>query len=693
MSRKVKRHDAESGEGPHSNEDSFEQEDDLGGESRSKSLWNRETILSLIIMIALLAGLGAALYFRLSPESVGDDPFAMLRGDAPKPTESEDEAATDESDLTPPPEAIASTEMTSFPTVAEPQGDSYGDPASYQQSDPWQGTATVSGPQPASAYAEQAGAMAEETVDQFSQQGQRAMDGFNEQADSIAQQGQQVLDSFNQQADSLSQQGQQAMDGFSQQAESLSQQGREAMDGFTQQADSLTQQAGDAWDQTSEAMGGQFQEAAGAVREQVDAVSQQLTDGVSQQTQQSLSDLANQAQEAVDEFTGQAGTAAEEFIQQAPDAVDTMTGQANDFVNEEMQRAEQYTQQAGDAAQDAFDRATGEANPLRTGSTTPQESPLSAFEPSASTPAADAGGTSASPEWSNTGTQQEPRVVIAEPPAQMSPTPRTTPSAAPAVPMETSPPNTGYGQSPPVASTPSSRRSSDGFGQPPASFDASAFEPPAERVPDYTPPTSRTMPPAVTSTPPAYGSQATTAPQAASPAVSQTPTDGGGTDNFNRSEATYTVQANDNYWLISEKLYGTGAYFKALFEHNRDRYPRANRLKVGDQIRTPPVEVLQQTYPKLCPRPRGSSTPLGATSGRAPASRMPVGSGRTYVVQQGDTLYDIARYELGEANRWYEIRQLNRDVLGEEADHLRPGVELRLPATEVASRAPATLNR
>ena len=153
------------------------------------------------------------------------------------------------------------------------------------------------------------------------------------------------------------------------------------------------------------------------------------------------------------------------------------------------------------------------------------------------------------------------------------------------------------------------------------------------------------------------------------------------------------MQANENYLLISEKLYGTGAYFKALFEHNRDRYPRANRLKVGDQIRTPPMEVLQQTYPKLCPRPRQSSTPLGATSGRAPASRMPVGSGRTYVVQQGDTLYDIARYELGEANRWYEIRQLNRDVLGEEADHLRPGVELRLPAIEVASRAPATLNR
>ncbi len=36
----------------------------------------------------------------------------------------------------------------------------------------------------------------------------------------------------------------------------------------------------------------------------------------------------------------------------------------------------------------------------------------------------------------------------------------------------------------------------------------------------------------------------------------------------------YTVQPNDNYWIISQKVYGDGGYFKAIYEHNRLRYPR-----------------------------------------------------------------------------------------------------------------------
>jgi nucleoid-associated protein YgaU len=51
-----------------------------------------------------------------------------------------------------------------------------------------------------------------------------------------------------------------------------------------------------------------------------------------------------------------------------------------------------------------------------------------------------------------------------------------------------------------------------------------------------------------------------------------------------------------------------------------------------------------------------------------------------YVVAQGDTLFDIARYELGKASRWAEIYELNRDVLGEDFDYLKPGLELTMPS-------------
>jgi nucleoid-associated protein YgaU len=55
------------------------------------------------------------------------------------------------------------------------------------------------------------------------------------------------------------------------------------------------------------------------------------------------------------------------------------------------------------------------------------------------------------------------------------------------------------------------------------------------------------------------------------------------------------------------------------------------------------------------------------------------GGGRVYTVADGDTLFEIARHELGKPARWAEIYQLNRDQLGDDFDYLRPGTELVLP--------------
>ena len=59
-----------------------------------------------------------------------------------------------------------------------------------------------------------------------------------------------------------------------------------------------------------------------------------------------------------------------------------------------------------------------------------------------------------------------------------------------------------------------------------------------------------------------------------------------------------------------------------------------------------------------------------------------------HAVNEGDTLFTIARYELGKATRWAEIYDLNREALGEDFDYLRPGMELVMPArgTEAASQ-------
>jgi nucleoid-associated protein YgaU len=162
-----------------------------------------------------------------------------------------------------------------------------------------------------------------------------------------------------------------------------------------------------------------------------------------------------------------------------------------------------------------------------------------------------------------------------------------------------------------------------------------------------------------------------------------------------RSNGTYLVQPNDNYWRISEKVYGTGTYYKALAHHNRAKIPNDHELHPGDVVMAPDASELHKAYPDLCPTP----THLEAAQRRALAAGRPapLGAGRVYVVQEGDNLFDIARYELGKPTRWTEIVDLNREVLGpslQDLNYLTPGMKLLLPQDRPAgelSRRPGSL--
>jgi nucleoid-associated protein YgaU len=138
----------------------------------------------------------------------------------------------------------------------------------------------------------------------------------------------------------------------------------------------------------------------------------------------------------------------------------------------------------------------------------------------------------------------------------------------------------------------------------------------------------------------------------------------------------YTVEPNDNFWTISEKVYGNGGYFKALREHNKQKVDDPDALAVGDVIEAPAAAELARRYPSLCPKPRRTAA---IRRGVTQASNSRPAGAKTYTVAEGDTLFDIARYELGKAARWAEIYELNRDALGEDFDFLKPGTELVLP--------------
>jgi nucleoid-associated protein YgaU len=138
----------------------------------------------------------------------------------------------------------------------------------------------------------------------------------------------------------------------------------------------------------------------------------------------------------------------------------------------------------------------------------------------------------------------------------------------------------------------------------------------------------------------------------------------------------YAVADGDTYWSIAKKAYDSGAYFKALYEHNRRQLNNAGSLRPGMQLLLPDEATLQRLYPSLCPRPQRVAAATRAT--RASAT-MPA-DGPEHVVSEGDTLYDVARRRLGKASRWAEIYELNREEIGAASDRLEPGTRLALPA-------------
>lgn len=59
-----------------------------------------------------------------------------------------------------------------------------------------------------------------------------------------------------------------------------------------------------------------------------------------------------------------------------------------------------------------------------------------------------------------------------------------------------------------------------------------------------------------------------------------------------------------------------------------------------------------------------------------------------YTVQSGDSLWDIAKRNLGDGSRWGEIYKMNADVIGQNADLIHPGTTLQMPdGNSIASAA------
>lgn len=134
------------------------------------------------------------------------------------------------------------------------------------------------------------------------------------------------------------------------------------------------------------------------------------------------------------------------------------------------------------------------------------------------------------------------------------------------------------------------------------------------------------------------------------------------------------VGEKDTYWSISQRVYGTSAYFQALTEYNKNRIRDPKRLRPGMTVLTPAPEELQARYPKLIAK--GGSTP--AEGAGRPGFLLNEAGRPAYRVGEDDTLGKIAQAHLGRASRWVQIYEMNRRLIP-NPKALKPGTVLELP--------------
>jgi nucleoid-associated protein YgaU len=105
--------------------------------------------------------------------------------------------------------------------------------------------------------------------------------------------------------------------------------------------------------------------------------------------------------------------------------------------------------------------------------------------------------------------------------------------------------------------------------------------------------------------------------------------------------------------------------------------PETTRLpaSIGNPARPRDPLAATKEPPTLAPRYGDAQ---GLTGYESSTRRLPTVSASTHVIRDGDTLEDIARRHLGDAERWQEIYELNRQLLP-DPDILPIGLELRLP--------------
>lgn len=151
----------------------------------------------------------------------------------------------------------------------------------------------------------------------------------------------------------------------------------------------------------------------------------------------------------------------------------------------------------------------------------------------------------------------------------------------------------------------------------------------------------------------------------------------------------YVVEKGDTLYRIAARFYGSGSreVVGAIHDANRATMPTPDHLVVGQKIMLPNLASAPPKAPAAASTATPKSAPPAAKTGRGkPEAKRDKAEPpfRWYQVRKDDRYVSIAREQLGDAGRWREVYELNKDKFP-EPDRIREGVRIKLPAVTLAS--------
>ncbi|MFA5238209.1 MAG: LysM peptidoglycan-binding domain-containing protein [Phycisphaerae bacterium] len=155
------------------------------------------------------------------------------------------------------------------------------------------------------------------------------------------------------------------------------------------------------------------------------------------------------------------------------------------------------------------------------------------------------------------------------------------------------------------------------------------------------------------------------------------------------SPKVYVVSKGDSLASIAIKFYGSEqgnkrANIAGIFEANRKLLKSPDQISIGQELIIPPLPASAQDKNEMAKvfseKEFVKVESVGARNLLANDYR-PQRQEQTswHVVQQGDSLWQIASERLGDGNRYREIAKLNASVLDGQ-DDLSIGMKLKIPA-------------